>query len=181
MSVENERKYLLSLTPDYIDRLVEDYDDSKLRTINQAYVDGARIRSIDTPWGGRTEYKFTWKSRRPDGSRIEIERVLSKKEFTDLWSRSKNMITKQRVSISIDKILWDVDFLYKDDIDEDHYLTIAESEMPEGWDEPDDLPDFVRQNLLYLVPRYKDDLWTNPYLTDPAQVLKMLTAALAEK
>lgn len=180
MPVENERKYLLSLMPDYIERLVEDYD-GRLRTINQAYVDGARIRSIDCPWGGRTEYKFTWKSRRPDGSRLEIERVLSKKDFDDLWSRSKNMITKQRVSISIENILWDVDFLYKSDIKKDHYLTIAEAEMPEGWDEPNNLPNFVRQNLLYLVPRYKDDLWTNAHLTNPAQVSKMLVDALAER
>lgn len=180
MPVENERKYLLSLTPDHIDNLVRDRD-GVLRIIKQAYVDGARIRSIDTPWGGRTKYVFTWKSRRPDGSRLEIEKVLSKKDFVDLWSRSKNIITKHRVSIRIGDIVWDVDFLYKDYIEKDHYLTIAESEMPEGCDVPNNLPDFVRQNLLYLVPRYKDDLWTNPHLTNPETVRKMLADALTER
>lgn len=180
MPVENERKYLLSLTPTHIDGLVRDYD-GVLRIIKQAYVGEARIRSIDSPWGGRTKYMFTWKSRRQDGSRMEIEKVISKSDFADLWARSTNGITKQRITICRGDVFWDVDFLYKDDIDEDHYLTIAESEMPEGWDTPDKLPDFVRQNLLYLVPRYKDDVWTNPHLTDPETVGKMLADALSEK
>ena len=91
---------------------------------------------------------------------------------------SNKLISKQRIKIKGFGVTWDVDFIfYGGDIADSHYLTIAEVEMPEGVDEPSVIPNFVRDNLLYLVPRSQDHKWVNPKLTDPEKVRKMLKNA----
>lgn len=195
MPVENERKYLLSLTPDHINELVHNYGGIQQR-IRQAYVGEARIRGVQVRGGLCTEqYFFTWKKRRTDGSRMEIEMEISNEDFKELWEMADKVITKERIKIQGYGVSWDIDFLFSgheftqdrdfltdgDDIVDSHYLTIAEVEMPEGMDEPDAIPRFIRNHMLYLVPRYKDDLWVNTKLTDPKKVKKMLKNALKEE
>lgn len=178
MPIENERKYILSLAPDHIDDLVNEYDGIQ-QDIRQAYINGARIRATATHGVHGELYIFAWKKRRADGSRIEIETELSTNDFNELWEMSGKVITKQRIKIKGYGNTWDVDFLFSGGTyNGSHYLTIAEVEMPEGVDIPSDLPNFVKDNLLYLVPRSEDHKWTNPHLTDPAEVKQLLDTAL---
>lgn len=182
MAIENERKYILDMSIKQIEWLCQNYGGEK-QSILQAYINDGRIRKIynqDT----KPQHIFTWKTRRPDGSMIEIETDISKQDFKELWEISTNTIIKNRIKIIDGDVTWDVDFLIKYDItDEDdgkHYLTIAEAEMPEGWDVPDVLPDFVNDNLLFLVPRDKDREWTNKNLSDSKKVKQMLKKTLKD-
>ncbi len=176
MPIENERKYIISLDSDKIEWLCEKYN-GVLYNIKQAYINGGRIRLIeqqnfllDYP-----RFIFTWKVRRPVGDMIEIETDISEPEFDDLWDMADTIITKQRVKILDHTVTWDIDFLADGG---DHYLTIAEVEMPVGLNEPLELPDFVKDNLLFLVPRNQDYIWTNKKLSDSIKVRRMIKEVL---
>lgn len=179
MPIENERKYILSLTPEHINGLICDYGGIH-QHIRQAYVDGARIRGVEYRGGPPgEEYSFTWKKRRADGSRLEIETELSQEDFDELWQVANKVITKDRIKIKGYGVTWDIDFLFSGEyIFNSHYLTIAEVEMPEGTDLPNVTPDFIKDSLLYLVPRNQDHKWVNPNLTDPEKVRRMLKNAI---
>ena len=187
MSIENERKYILSLTPRDITSLGDNYGGVH-QYIRQAYIGDVRIRTIvDFGEQETWNYIFTWKKRRADGSRIEIETNISAKDFNELWKMADRFISKRRVKIKGYGVDWDIDFLFSDDynpgshIPSSCYLTIAEVEMPEGMDEPEIIPKFIKDSLLYLVPRDKDEIWTNQHLSNPEIVKKMLSDALTER
>ena len=140
----------------------------------------ARVRSTRFRAGFEEKFTFTWKKRRIDGSRLEIETNISVDDFNELWKIADRVITKERIKMSGYGVTWDIDFLYSGtDINDSHYLTIAEVEMPEGMDHPCAIPNFVKNNLLYLVPRDEDKQWVNPKLTDPQVVQKMLEYVLS--
>jgi CYTH domain-containing protein len=173
--IENERKYILSLEFDDVKKLV-DYNGIGSHIV-QHYIDGGRIRSIE--WVHNRDYNidyvFTWKSaRRPDGSRIEIETMISENDFKELSKTPNSTIKKTRIKINGYGVTWDVDFLYKGTINKKHYLTIAEVELPDGVSEPKILPDFVKDNLIYLVPTNDENKWSNFKLSDPKIVKSML-------
>ena len=184
--IENERKYIIDIS--YKDALTacNNYI-GVVYDIQQAYVKDGRIRKIQKirPDFDRPEYIFTWKVRRSDWSMIEIETPISQRDFQELWNMAKITILKRRIKIFYCGVTWDIDFLEKYDISKEtggmHYLTIAEAEMPEGWDEPTELPDFVKDNLLWLVPRDKDKDWSNKNLSNPVKVKQMLANVLANK
>ena len=188
MPIENERKYIIDLHRNDAETILRDYN-GKWYRIEQAYINDGRIRKItqfNSETGQQeTEYMFTWKKRRPDMSLIEIETSISKNDFVELWNMADIIVSKLRVKISGYGVTWDVDFLEKYDIStktfSNHYLTIAEVEMPEDWDEPNVLPSFVTDNLLWLVPRDKDTKWSNRNLSDPVKVKKMLDKVLNRK
>ena len=169
MPIENERKYIIDLDIDKIEWLCEKYN-GVLYNIKQAYINGGRIRLIQQ-LEHPPRFVFTWKARRSTRDMIEIETDISEPDFDDLWDMADTIITKQRVKINDEIVTWDIDFLEKGD---NHYLTIAEVEMPVGLDEPFELPDFVKDNLLFLVPRDQDDVWTNINLSDPITVERMI-------
>lgn len=173
MPIENERKYILTLGLDDIDKLADDYYGDILY-IQQAYIKDGRIRKITKHINQDVSYIFTWKARRPDNSRVEIEKKISQDDFDDLWDLAEAFITKTRVKIKGFGMTWDVDFLVQGN---DHYITVAEVEMPEGLVEPKVLPPFVKDNLVYAIPLDKDRDWTNPKLTDPEKVAEMLKEA----
>lgn len=177
MPIENERKYIIDLDCDKIEWLCEKYN-GILYNVQQAYINSGRIRLIQQH-NHMPRFMFTWKVRRPDMSMIEIETDISEVDFDELWNMAETVIIKQRVKIIDNIVTWDIDFLK--DIDGNHYLTIAEVEMPTGLNEPLELPKFVEDNLLYLVPRDQDNIWTNRNLSNPFGVKQMLEKALNDK
>lgn len=183
MPIENERKYIIDLDCDKIEWLCEKYN-GVLYNIKQAYINGGRIRLIQQH-NHMPRFMFTWKIRRPDMSMIEIETDIPERDFDELWNMAGIVILKQRVKIFDNIVTWDIDFLKEYDINNEdgknHYLTIAEVEMPEGLNEPPKIPSFVKDNLLYLVPRDKDNIWTNKNLSNPDKVKQMLADALKDK
>lgn len=177
MPIENERKYIIDLGCDQIDWLCKEHN-GVLYNIQQAYVNAGRIRLIQQT-GEFPRFVFTWKARRSDMAMMEIETDISETDFDELWDMAKVSILKQRVKIFDGIVTWDIDFLkVYDGINEDgkdHYITIAEVEMPVGLDVPVYVPSFVEDNLLYLVPRDEDHKWTNKKLSDPDKVRQMLS------
>lgn len=171
MAIENERKYILSLTPDDIDMLVDDYG-GKEQYIQQAYIGDARIRSKIE--GDLVKFFFTWKKRRKDSSQIEIETEITERDFMELWDFATTFVYKVRIKVYGYGVVWDVDFLFSDTGYNDHYLTVAEVEMPENMNEPKFLPDFVKNNLVYEVPRKEEAKWSNQQLADKEKVQKMV-------
>ena len=176
MAIENERKYILSLVPDDIDRLIEDYA-GKEQYISQAYIGDARIRCKSE--NNFIKFYFTWKKRRKDSSRIEIETEITEHDFEELWKLATIFISKIRIKIVGYGVVWDVDFLFVCDCEDspyrEHYLTIAEVEMPEKMNEPKFLPDFVKESLIYEVPRKEENRWSNQKLANIENVKKMLS------
>jgi hypothetical protein len=93
-----------------------------------------------------TEYKLTVK-REVDGRVIEIETLLDARDFDDLWKVCKGKLYKTRVYIED----WEVDFFL--DVDGSVYFVLAEHEMPEGQEDPNSMTAFVKDRLLFEVPR----------------------------
>jgi len=164
MAIENERKYIIDMELIDIDSITFDYDGEHYM-VTQSYVDDGRIRKTENI-DGSIDYIFTWKKRKDNGSCIEIETIITIDDYIGLLAVSTNTITKYRIKMIHDGLDWDIDFLFKDNGKYDHYLTIAEVEMPEDQEIPENLPYFVSRNLIYLIPRNLDDLWTNKKLSD---------------
>jgi CYTH domain-containing protein len=187
MAIENERKYILSLKTSFIPTL-KNLLNATIYKLEQGYIENARVRSISRYNGSidslddlsstqnwtDNEYFFTWKQKRiKEPSLIEIETTIVPTDFNELFEQCSNKITKYRAKLDGFGVTWDIDFLFQKDIS-DHYITIAEAEMPEGWDVPSVLPDFVKTHLIYLVPREDDYRWTNKKLSDVPYVRRML-------
>lgn len=188
MSIENERKYIISLKPAFIPTL-KNLLKGEIYFLSQGYLENARVRSISkfngsldslddlslsSPNWTDKEYFFTWKQKRvKEPGLIEIETEIVPSDFNELFEQSSNRISKYRAKLEGFGVTWDIDFLFQDNLSE-HYITIAEAEMPEGWDVPSILPDFIKSHLIYLVPREDDYRWTNKKLSDVPYVRRML-------
>lgn len=97
-------------------------------------------------------YSLTTK-RLTAGRVVEVEAAIDERDFGDLWDASKGRLSKVRVEMGD----WEVDyFLGEGGV----YFVLAEVELPEGKDGPDEVIPFVRDRLLYEVPR-GDDRFSN--------------------
>jgi len=176
MPIENERKYILDLPTDRLVEICKEFH-GKEQEIEQSYVKDGRIRKVAHHDIGivvhRHDYIFTWKYTLEDGTLIEIETDISWHDYQRLFNESKHLITKRRVSFEYDNLHWDLDFLLSDG---KHYMTIAECEMPTVMDAPTNLPQFVTDTLIFLVPRSESKKWTNKKLTNSDKAIKMVNS-----
>lgn len=177
MPIENERKYILDLPVDRLVEICKEFD-GKEQEIEQSYVKDGRIRKIGyfTRSVGivvRHDYVFTWKYTLKDGTLVEIETDISWHDYHRLFNESKHLITKRRVTFKYDNLHWDLDFLLSEG---KHYMTIAECEMPSVMDAPTNLPQFVKDSLIFLVPRSESKKWTNKKLTNSKKAIKMVNS-----
>ncbi len=158
MPTENERKYVLS-DPEAILVLWDPADWSEIR---QGYLPGdARIRRR-TPGGDSFTYKITVGDRL-----IEIETAIAARDFDDLWTRTDRRIHKlRRTTTDRHGLQWDIDLL----MDEAGriYWAMAECEMPEGQDAPQEILPVLAPLVRYAVPRERQAEFTNSKLADPA-------------
>lgn len=184
MAIENERKYILLPNHDLQFMMDMEFKGGNVYAIVQAYLQGgARIRSIrnkyDTGHAYQNEHgevvsvppqfdlKFTYKQR-VGNDVVEIETDIALEDFEKLLSVSRNQIVKTRIEVDNNGEVWEVDFFY-DTLNSNLYLIMAEIEMPEGQEEPNSLPNFISDNLLYAVPR-DDRRFDNSNLSDPEGV-----------
>lgn len=175
MPIENERKYILDLSINQIDEICREYNGIE-QEIEQSYIKGGRIRQIGSVNRGvviRNDCVFTWKHILDNGTLIEIETDINWQDYRSLCSESTNTITKKRVKFKYEDMDWDIDFLLSG---EEHYITIAECEMSPGMEKPANLPQFVNDTLIYLVPRSESKKWTNKKLTNPKKTIKMVNS-----
>ena len=152
MPTENERKFVLNVdSEDAI--LYSDIDLTGYR-IEQAYLPaekGAiRIRSSEQmgKLSDTTERFFTFKCKVPDRL-VEIETPIDERDFNSLWEELERYLFKYRYVTYHNSQKWEIDFFVHDDI---VYFAMAECELPEGQTEPAEIPDFIKDNLLYEVP-----------------------------
>lgn len=90
---------------------------------------------------------------------VEIEEKIDKRDFYDIWPNCLNKVYKTRYK----KDGWDIDFLK--DHNEKTYFALAEIEMEEGKLQPDIIPSFISQNLIFAVP-LTDFRFSSKHLSD---------------
>lgn len=72
---------------------------------------------------------------------IEIEPIISERDFTDLWSIAENKVEKYRYVLENN---WVADYFYENNL---CYFALSEVELPEGDERPKDIIDVVKKNL----------------------------------
>lgn len=120
--------------------------------------------------GSKGGYYFTLKVN-TNGRCVEIENKLDKRDFDDLWGIALNKLEKIRYEVKAGKYVWECDF-FKDYRNET-YIAVAEIELPEGQLEPETLPTFVKDNLLYKVA-LTDTRFSNKLLGDARYACDLL-------
>lgn len=176
MPTENERKYVLSC-PDADAELLEVKGRNRFARIYQGYLDAGKKTTCRVRWclwsdGGQD--RILTVKREVGGRVVEIETSIDSRDFNDLWNVSKGKLHKVRVYIEG----WEVDFF----LDSDGggvYFVLAEHEMPEGQDDPNDMTTFVRDRLLFEVPR-GDDRFSNRKLGKVKYAKKLLSSLRKE-
>jgi CYTH domain-containing protein len=175
MPTENERKYVLNAK---CERAVADMAIQKYE-ISQGYLIATRgitvrvRKSVPVYANGNNKggYFFTMKVN-TGGRCVEVENKLDKRDFDDLWAISLNKLEKIRYDVRAGKYLWECDFFK--DYKAQTYIAIAEIELPEGQMEPDSLPPFIKDNLLYRVA-LTDTRFSNKLLGDARYAADLLT------
>jgi len=151
MPTENEKKYVLRMEcEEQINKLCEE----KWR-IQQGYLIAGkgvslRCRKQTDRLNKRISYTLTFKCTVASGRVVEIEKKLVERDFVDLWPLCLNKVEKIRCVV-FDKSheMWEIDF-FKDH-NQHTYFAMAEFEMAEGKLQPDVIPSFINENLLYEV------------------------------
>lgn len=108
---------------------------------------------------------------------IEIEQRIDARDALDLWKDCDRKLKKTRYVVR-DKYnqAWEIDFIKKD---KTVYFVQAELELMESEKRPTELPDFIRDEILYEVP-LTDDRFSNKRLGD-VDYAKKLYQTLGEK
>lgn len=169
MPTEHEYKYVLRLTPDL---------EGELKTfcrefIRQGYLQSGkgtatRVRNMCSKWF------FTYKHF-VNGRVVELEKVLSRRDGIDLWSKCKRKLEKLRYYVPHRHNLFELDFFRISETPNTHFM-MCEVELKEGLPRPE-LPLFIGRHLLYEVP-LGDSRFSNTQLWDTtytAQLYRDLT------
>lgn len=150
MPTENEKKFVL--VPSHrLEELVASLTKDHL-AIEQGYLvtepTVVRVRKSVHRQSGVTSYKMTVKhvGGWPKKRTIEVESPLDERDYRDMWPATKCRVFKNRYLYAG----WDVDFFYS--LKHGLYFAMAEYEMPEGQEVPDEIPDLIQSHLLYAVP-----------------------------
>lgn len=177
MPTENERKFVIknSCEKTIADMAIQKYE------ISQGYLIATRgitvrVRKSVPVYanGNKGGHYFTLKAN-TNGRCIEVENKLDKRDFDDLWNIALNKLEKVRYEVKSGKHLWECDFFR--DYRGETYISIAEVELPEGQIEPDTLPTFIRDNMLYKVA-LTDTRFSNKLLGDARYALDLLNEIL---
>jgi CYTH domain-containing protein len=166
MAIENERKYVLETISqsEFMSRVTGPHTTYHIR---QGYLnDQTRIRQTMKDDELVANY-FTFKQP-VNGKLIEIETEITTEDFNALWVKVDRVINKVRIAVPHNDLTWEVDFLYEES-NQQIYIVMAEVELPDGVEEPDEVPAFVKDHLVYFVPRH-DRRFFNTQLVQPQLV-----------
>lgn len=196
--IENEIKCITKTEPTKIPEIVDKYSGA-LSYVEQSYINGSRIRksvSLNVASTlnsmrivGQPQYIHTTKHATKHGL-VEVEVDITEKDYTMLYPYSEEKIKKLRVKIKQPDVLWDIDFLFRSDFDlnfsllqdnaylddfkKSFYISLAECEMPEHWAAPKTFPDFVQEDMVYMVPQSEAAQWCNKCLSDVDYTLALI-------
>lgn len=190
MPIEREFKYVLDHRND-LEAQLKDQGYLGIE-IKQGYLSkGGRIRSKSYPQGhgfeGKTQFIFTYKhklSSRPGC--LEIEQNISEDDFNLAWDEADHTIDKVRYVIQgtddpvngVSPLVWEIDF-FRDDNGQT-YFALAECEVHQGQDRPQDVNTFVKEHLLLAVDE-NDGRFQNRKLSDVKRAGKLFKEALNGK
>lgn len=163
MPIENELKYMLSLDTDEAD-----FASWEKLDIKQGYLDdGPRIRKKND------SYFFTYKRQIEENGKpvqVELESIIAPIDFDRLWPLCTRSLQKTRYVRTIGTIEWCVDFLKK--AQGQVYFVIAEAEMPEDMQAPDNIPPEVQRSICYTPDQF-DPSFSNKNLCDEDHAAKL--------
>lgn len=160
MPTENEIKYVLKLDCES-DLIMQDFKYKKY-LLHQGYLAFSkgmtlRLRSSQEMKSDKLisnpKRKLCYKQKVNERV-IEIEKKIDQRDFNDLWDSTLNRAEKHRYVINFNEDIWEIDFFKHH---HETYFVLAEHEMPEGQKEPNEIPDFIFNNLIYSVPHDDDD------------------------
>lgn len=138
MPIENERKFCLALAAET--------QFSDFYTIRQGYLPQKdyTVRIRRTEKDHEIRHWFTFK-KKIDKKILEIEQLISERDFNSLAREAKFWVHKVRVKFQD----WDIDFFKNNNAT---YFALAEVELPEDQLFPNEIPNFIGEFLLYTVP-----------------------------
>lgn len=138
--------------------------------IEQSYIGrGARIRIQKKD--NKAKYLFTFKQI-VESEVVEIEKKISKLDYDLLHKESTNVVYKTRYKVGD----WDVDFFKHEG---ENYFVMAEIELPRGQKEPNFIPKFIEDNLIYVV-EVTDQRFSSKKLSN-VEYAKVLLEEISEK
>lgn len=162
---ENEVKFVAKHDEDYKITLAAQFGS---QVITQGYLnENARLRKVQTgdAVGLSLRHYFTYKQRLANGENFEVETEIGSEQFREGWSMTDHRLTKDRVTIIVTPIQWDIDFYRWSQ----PYFVLIEAEMPPGMVRPSLMPGFITRNVVYEVPR-DDGRFTARLLSDEDHV-----------
>jgi CYTH domain-containing protein len=118
----------------------------KAISIEQRYLGndrGLSVRVRKSAIEGYDSYRMTVKQN-VAGETVEIETIISKDDFTKLWSVASRSVEKTRYIY----LGWEIDFFKNSGR---NYFAVAEIEMPRGQKAPDSIPPLISQYIIYNV------------------------------
>ena len=151
MPTENEKKYVLKRDTE---------EDFKNRAVTKGFIwqgylfsskgSSVRLRKLQGCRVSKVTHYLTLKSS-VNGRVVEIENTINERDFNDLWTQCMNKLEKIRYVIPDKKEkIWEIDF-FKDH-NKENYFCLAEFEMPEDQLQPEFMPNWIKDILLYDVP-----------------------------
>jgi CYTH domain-containing protein len=167
MPIENELKFVL-LESEVVEQAIAAQAEQVLR-IEQKYLSldkdlSVRIRL--TINNGVHSHRLTVK-KNIHKKVIEIETPISTDDFEALWPTGRNKVVKLRYLYQG----WEIDFLK--DISFSNYISIAEIEMHPWQEAPDEIPELIKNFIIYEVP-ITDKRFSNRKLGNIKYTTKLL-------
>ena len=166
MPTEHEYKYLISM--DIAGRTGTSFLAQKAKekqVIKQGYLNfnkGTSTRVRCTTVANKQSWSFTFKQKVGDRV-VEIEKKkIDDRDGQDLWSVCIAKLEKDRYLIEDGDLTWEIDFFKNGD---NVYCVLAEVELPEGAPRPENVPNFLKDYLLYEVG-LEDDRFSSKRLSD---------------
>lgn len=174
--IENELKYVLRIALyDQVQiGMCPELEGIPEKMISQSYLTGGgRVRSTSGPQYLGEVLTFNYKHDLPSGESEEFEMEIDAETYERVCDVD-HTLTKARYTYPIDQLcFWDVDF-FINPANGMIYFAMAECEMPAGMDAPDVLPDFIRDNLIYAVPRDESSVYSSRKVADVVYATEQL-------
>jgi len=161
--IENERKFVLS--GNNLEEKIAALASSH-RIIHQTYIDKkVRIRESYFPVEKYYIWDLTVKVEVEEKVH-EIETEISDEDYEAL--SKVGLATLRKIRYVIDG--WEIDFFKHED---KTYFIVAEYEMPENQEQPENIPNFIQESLIYSVEK-NDGRFSSRKLSDVAYAKKLL-------
>ena len=159
MATENELKYVLYNTDKIAEEIVKLSE--KTYNLRQGYLIGTTLKQVrireSVSTSGKIKHVMTVKFKTKQHI-IEIETKIDSRDFGDLSKLVTTWLRKTRHVIPFGPHKWEVDLFY---YSKKRYFIMAEVELPEGETNPDSIPDFIKNNLLYAVPQHANSTYSS--------------------